>query len=86
MQLSVESINRQRHVGRTREIARPFAKLFSAAARATFNYFIRALSTSSLYPQLEKYLQAEYGQNYSKCRNARAELPAYQYVYIPQLK
>ena len=60
------------------------ARVLLGGARATFNFLSCSVSTSSLHPQLETL--AEYGLNYSMCRNARAKIPAYQYVYIPQMK
>ena len=54
-------------------------------ARATFKLLSCSVSSSSLHSPTRDTL-AEYGLNYSMCRNARAKIPAYQYVYIPQMK
>ena len=74
-------------LGRTREIVRPFAKrdFFSAVPERHLSFFRAQFHPLACTPQLETL--AEYGLNYSMCRNARrAKIPAYQYVYIPQMK
>ena len=71
-------------LSRNCKIFRKARVLVLGGARATFNFLSCSVSTSSLHPQLETL--AEYGLNYSICRNARAKIPAYQYVYILQMK